>query len=440
METVSCPTGDFSDSCSEWPNQANNLSPLCQQEDPNKSKNRWDQMTAGLIIFFIILIIVAIFFYLWYRRNNPPSSSIPPRRNPPTTVIGVNPVVARIGASSFELNKQDTTSLKNTSPNNSSFVNGSVRYNNGLALGKHGAANCNKSNTRFWGYNSLTQTNQCQCVSPFYGPECNLESFDQSYIAVGAIDPNQFEASLTPVQPVDRLSFPLGTQLNNTQPIDLTSPIDAPTLCTNICTTDPDCYGVYYHPASPPDYGVGTISTDSSTNNLGNESINGGINQTENKPGCQLLYSLPIISTNQGPLIYDSQVQSTLFLRDGLYPIFPDRAFLYSGYTTPSSTNTGGKANYGAYPTRPIRPWLQPDKADNLYQKTTVILNMTSTLDYRPTYLINTSGRTVWISPENTFTEYIYIDPPSDLTEPVQSIDQLIPAEWGQKILYAKLI
>ena len=330
-----------------------------------------------MIVLVICLILLMIISWRFAERPQP-SKLVPliPGEEP------LNPVTTQLG-SSIRRDQADgsitttglTTSVK---PGQSSWVEGSVNHRNGEVFGNHGSIACDKEGNRYWGYSN--QSNRCLCMAPFYGSSCQLESYDQSFYALGTISPAHFTAQ-TEIVVANNLSFDTqGIRPDNQTFLALTSP-----NCTNLCLADPTCVGVYY---TKPD----------------------------KEATCQLLHSVPTVQSNLLPTM-SSQVQPTLFLRKGLYPMIEDQAFLF--YTE------------GNDPSIVLRPWLSPDKADGLYHKVVITDHTVVEVPFYPSSAVNNTGKQLHLSSSPDLSNPVVITSSARLIN--------VNVNWSGPV-YAKLV
>ncbi len=229
---------------------------------------------ASSIIFGVILIILILILVVLFINRRPPP--IPdPNTIPNITVEGEQ---STLGASD----------------------NGRVNFANGSFYLDSTA--CTTGPTRDWIQPGGGQF-QCTCISPFYGPQCNLESYDEEYLAIGQVDLDDVELMTISEEGVDRLSFPFEKQIGTVPNPQI--------LCTSLCDSNDDCIGVIYKQASSPTYGL--FATD----------------DTE-KPQCTLLQDSVLVKTNQN-LPFNPLEQSNMYLKNGNVPVFTDRVFVYIG-------------------------------------------------------------------------------------------------------------
>ena len=147
---------------------------------------------VGTVLLAVVVIFLVVILLLWAFG----SFSFRPQPGPPPPLDHFPELTSDLGAS-------------NGSP---------VNYNNGVNLTTQDV--CIKVPGAAWN----GQTNTCQCDRNFYGPNCNLPIFAQSYYAVGQGDSGQ--ANIIGKQTVNGISF--DPQRN-----------DATTICDNL----PGCIG-----------------------------------------------------------------------------------------------------------------------------------------------------------------------------------------------------
>ncbi|SNW62959.1 RNA polymerase I-specific transcription-initiation factor domain-containing protein [Orpheovirus IHUMI-LCC2] len=229
-----------------------------------------ESSSASSIFIIIIIVLVIIFFivlFSFYIRGQFTSDTT-------TVPISTNIIDNReIGAS----------------------VDGIYNLENGKDLAD--PAICNKAPTRLW---QGKGTYPCNCLKPFYGPNCYRESYNAQYFAVGLTDINNIDVNDKTMLPADRLSF---TYLN---PNTLLQKIQV--LCTQRCSDDTTCQGVYWESPPPPTKGT---------------------NQREGT--CILLKGDVIMDPNAPLPTYDQNIDSNLYMKRPNTVKFPDYVFLYTG-------------------------------------------------------------------------------------------------------------
>jgi hypothetical protein len=234
-----------------------------------------------------------------------------------------------------------------TTDTTGSSSDGAVNINNGTEL--HDQSNCLLKSSRNW-------STFCACRVPFYGPQCDLESYSSRYTNIGTPDPKTVISDLSDSIPVDRLSFALddgGSSILDSDDQD---------LCTQLCDDDDSCQGVWWTPASGNNFGIGIDAI-----------FNPDIDQTNEKPLCQLLKS-PAVIVPGTDLPYSPTVQGTLYLKTTTDPYFKDRIFVYKG-------------------TKPPRYWLNTiynDAAGN--QGRTMFNKQLIKFNWTPTNIVNNTG------------------------------------------------
>lgn len=270
---------------------------LPSELDVEPITGRWNFVWIALIgILFIALI--AFFIVIFFRDTSPDLSEpivpeqpllpivpipVPPDKDPVTTMLGETDN----GCFEFE--------------NATFFTDQAACRNNACAKLTH----------------QSTQTGaRCECLKPFYGEKCDLESFSDKYLAIGQFDPktNKSEVEIFKEILVDRLSFPkdLSEIQNSPQPeetVDGTA--SKQSICTNMCDCDHKCIGVIFDPN--PDFDP----NDDCDHEFICKLLKGKVKMTENIP-------------------YDTLVQPNLFLKDFAediprLPFIKDRVFLIKG-------------------------------------------------------------------------------------------------------------
>jgi hypothetical protein len=160
------------------------------------------------------------------------------------------------------------------------------------------------SNNGIWDFN----TQKCKCQNPFYGPNCDLQSHDETYLGIGFPLNDTDVTMLTYESPVSKgedeiqnvpLSF--NSDSNGAYPLSCTALCDEYNSHSKIYDINRDedvkiCYGVSY-----------------------------------SKGRCGLITD-PIKVNNKSNIYYDSQKMSTIYLNTKIphnYPIFLDRIFAF---------------------------------------------------------------------------------------------------------------
>lgn len=203
-------------------------------------------ITMGLVIF-LVFIILLLFVYVWSMRTLVPD---PPIISPSRRVkIPFDP-----GASS----------------------DGITDLNNGVAFSDQGS--CERDDRRVWGKGS-TGHSQCLCRSPFYGPRCERESYDNRYLSAGHIEEEHLEFPTIEKIGTTRLSF----QVNNMDKV-----------CTGICDQDSECQGVHW-----------------------------------DADHCDLLKGQIRVTSGHTPTI-DLTHPANLYIKEGHSLIFQDRVFVFN--------------------------------------------------------------------------------------------------------------
>lgn len=293
-----------------------------------RSGSHWPEFFALIIglIFVVLIVLLAVVF-----------------PHPDGTVIEV----ANITITEDNNLANDTTGAS---------VDGLVNVNNGTEL--QDQSTCLLKSSRNW-------IGGCQCRNPFYGSQCDLESYSSHYTNIGTPDPQNITSSLSDRIPVDRLSFPLseiGSAFASGQDINPTpTEVQTSIMCTDLCDHDVNCQGVWWTPAPGNNFGIGI-----DINHSVEPSMTG-------KPLCQLLNS-PAVVVPGSTLPYSPEVQGTLYLKSTTDPHFKDRVFVYMG-------------------TKPVRYWLTPvyigstgNQLRSMFDSQLVKFNWT------PTNIINNTG------------------------------------------------
>lgn len=208
--------------------------------------------TGEYVLMFIIILIfiAAIVIFLYYKVRMPaPITPFPLNILPPSSITST------LGASG----------------------NGQVFFNNGNAFTD--MRSCNNNPNSSWNA-SASSTGQCTCLIPFYYDHCQLESYKNTYIAIGQIpDADLIKTEISTTQ-VDRLSFKSDV---------------SDTVCTDLCDADENCIGVKW----------------------------------ENSD-CTLLADYIQFNTGVNP-VYNLFEQSNYYLKNTYHPMFSDRVFLSAG-------------------------------------------------------------------------------------------------------------
>ncbi len=174
---------------------------------------------------------------------------------------------------------------------------------------------CNTLNTRNWFTNPTTGGQGCICIPPFFGPNCERESYSNEYLAIGNPVKSEVRLLQRDTEIVDRLSFPFRSDNSLDQPSESnlqflgggTVPLErVQTLCTKLCDDDQQCVGVLW--IAPKDGQLGT---------------------TERLGQCTKLAEVQVKTGQNIP--FDPNVDSSLYMKKGYSPIFTDRVFIYSG-------------------------------------------------------------------------------------------------------------
>jgi hypothetical protein len=262
------------------------------------------------VVLFTILFIVIILLILYSVHDN---TAMPQPLTPATA----------------------SPNLINYTVNAGASVDGIYAVSNGTALTT--PIQCTKTATAQW------ITNYCQCIVPFYGAQCNLESQNLTYLAAGV--PPAGSLLLPPTQTIitDRLSFDFANNPN------------VQTHCTDQCDANDDCVGVLWQEPPPLSYGTATTS---------------GV--------CTLLLNDVLVNPGQN-LPYDPTIQSSLYFKSGNAPQFTDRVFVYYG-------------------TLPPRYWVGDMLVNGSSIVQTLYPNQLYTLFYYPQYQVNNAFLTGVIS------------------------------------------
>lgn len=192
--------------------------------------------------------------------------------------------------------------------------------------------------TRVWDDN----VGVCRCLPPYWGPAGERETYSDRYTAEG--NPNdQVSYNIIGSSPADQISFSFPGRPSTDQ-----------VLCTKRCDETPSCSGVIVSRASGPN---GQLS-------------------------CTLLggkVSVP----SPDDLPFDPLVDSTLYLKLGNRPQFPNQVFAYA-------------------PPLPLRFWVLPRRRSLLR----IDPGLPTRLHFVPTALINDGARSgVWSNREISLLE-----------------------------------
>ena len=240
------------------------------------SHSPWIFIIGIIIAIIIILLIVALVFSIFVREN--------------TDFPDINALII-----DDEIN--DTTG---------SSSNGTVKLDNGTAY--RDMPSCLAGPTREWTTGQSITFNTCDCLDPFFGPECFRESYVDTYTSIGTPSQDNIIATFSDPQTVDRLSFPF-TGNPGRLPDDEESLVPE-IICTQLCDQDRTCLGVWWTQAEPPLF---------------------GIQQSESeKPKCQLISDQVVVKPGTN-IPYSSTVDSVLYLKKNVEPEFKDRVFVHRG-------------------------------------------------------------------------------------------------------------
>lgn len=148
-----------------------------------------------------------------------------------------------------------------------------------------------------WVFSTASNT-RCECLQPFFGPDCTRELYDDNYFGVGSglIDSFDFETLMT-VQ-ADRLSFPY---INFGEVI---VPSDPEVICTQECDIRDDCIGVFW-PSVPE-------------------------GQLFEKQTCTLMENVVNLKPT-GSIAYNNNFDNNLFLKPGGRLRVQNRTFVFIG-------------------------------------------------------------------------------------------------------------
>ena len=113
---------------------------------------------------------------------------------------------------------------------------------------------CLAGPTREWTTGQSITFNTCDCLDPFFGPECFRESYVDTYTSIGTPSQDNIIATFSDPQTVDRLSFPF-TGNPGRLPDDEESLVPE-IICTQLCDQDRTCLGVWWTQAEPPLFGI----------------------------------------------------------------------------------------------------------------------------------------------------------------------------------------
>ena len=280
---------------------------------------------GGILIALIIIAVIIVLFVLvfWITANDavtdPPIVPIPQNET--------NSIISTVGAS------------KNGKFNEDNGIDYSDQRSC-LAVGP----------TTTWDTTLNINTGRCDCDVPFYGPQCFLESYNQKYVALGQITPEQASYDVLATTEKDRLSFSF--YRSNSISTNYVEEI-----CTDACTERNDCIGVEWESQGPPDFGIDILNP---------------LNSTKGK--CVLITDKVVFTPNV-PLTYDLTKQANIYMKEGTAPEVKDRVFVING-------------------TVPLRYWLADSYADNFTNMIAFRNAVQSKLTYYPETLINSTGGT----------------------------------------------
>ena len=281
----------------------------CDSGFEKKCGNSWTGTIVVIIVAIILIVMFALIIFYVTRKTEPLFVPI----NPP------NPT-------------DDTKDTTGESDDGRTFVNNGEFYTDSPA--------CNAGRTRRWSQDPNSPNLSCQCVVPFYAPKCDLESFIDTYYAVGNIGEDTLTTSIISQSTVDRLSFPQENPEYEQ---------DGQTMCTNICDGIEDCIGVIYKQADAPNYGIGEGPSSE----------------------CTLISDMYVNPGNN--ITYDDMIQADLYLKDGETVKYKDRVFVYMG-------------------TLPLRYWLSDRNSDSGGSSWALYHKILYQLPFMPTNIINNTG------------------------------------------------
>lgn len=274
--------------------------------------NNYNYVPFFMIIFTIIILIAVVFVLIFLFWT-------------PTKQINITKVVY----------------TPKPVPTKGASKTGLYQENNGLVFADK--LSCELNYNRYW-------DNICNCAVPFFSPDCSLETYKDTYTAIGN-DTSLVTADYSQDVIVDRLSFSYSAP---------NVPVVSQTKCTDICDNAEECYGVIWTPANNANMGINSLPSE--------------------KPVCNLILSpLMVIPNNNLP--YDGNVQSTIYLKNDVYdngyrndPQFKDRVFLIKG-------------------TPPIRYWLNDSNVNGSIVKTLYNRELVN-ISWLPTTIVNNTGCT----------------------------------------------
>lgn len=231
----------------------------------------------GIIIGIIIIALIVIFMFFVFIDESVEFPNI-------ETVFIDNEINDTTGASS----------------------DGSFELANGTAY--RDMSSCLAGPTREWSSGTSITFNTCDCLDPFFGPECFREAYNDKYTSIGTPSQSNIIATFSSPQTADRLSFPFAGE-----PGRLPDDEEIPTgeiICTQLCDQDQECLGVWWIQADPPNLGIGQSEAE--------------------KPKCQLISGEVVVRPGTN-IPYSPAMDSVLYMKGDVDPQFKDRVFVYQG-------------------------------------------------------------------------------------------------------------
>lgn len=272
---------------------------------------------AIIISAIVIIVIIGLFLLIFWLSTTGDASEVDQTNFGPDQL---NSVTSNPGASS----------------------NGVFNNNNGNFYENQRA--CIAGPTRRWDTTINITTGECACQVPFYSEKCFLETYDNTYIALGQITAEQADLDIAQETEANRLSFPYFPSSEFTE-----------MLCTQMCDDDDDCIGVRWIPQGPPDFGINTMDPQMST-----------------KGRCDILQEAVVFKPGV-PLSYDLNEQANIYMKRGRDPEVKDRVFIYRGV-------------------KPSRFWLADTFSDGTTSMNALYEAILYQIDFYPESLINSTG------------------------------------------------
>ncbi len=285
-----------------------------------------------LVVIFFILLLAIVVGVIWWGATSSSQAQvviIDPKlnRNSPNLGLRVPGVIADI--------------FNNNSNPGATSGSGEFPYmNNGSGITT--LEECNSLPNRTWD----EETSSCNCLPPFWGKECERESYSETYLALGTASVGELDVYKTTL--VHRQSFPFSGYDEAIQ-----------TTCDQACDESEECIGYALERSD--------FSPDSQ----------------EPLMGCNLLRREPTLTS----ISFNPDTDSNVFLhreRSLGRPRFPEKVILYSGDL-------------------PTRFWLEQRASTEEYQIVTIGMNSIERIDFFPENEINDS-RAILVFSQDHFT------------------------------------